>query len=52
MTESTVESAALAWLEAIAWQIAHDQGHSAALGATAELWRTIDRPRQQREARW
>jgi plasmid stabilization system protein ParE len=50
-TESVVESAALAWLEAIAWQIAHDQGHGAALGATAELRRTFHRFALQPEAR-
>jgi hypothetical protein len=51
-TESSVEQAALAWLEAIGWRIARDQGNGAALRATAERPRTIDGPRQQREARW
>jgi hypothetical protein len=51
MTESEIESAALARLKSIAWQVAHGQGTGAALGTTAEHRRTTDRHGQQREVR-
>jgi hypothetical protein len=50
-SESLVEQAALAWLEASGWHVAHGPGNGAALGPTTEHWRTPERHGQQREAR-